>query len=122
MSDKTIKNDNSRGGKSTLRSIFADNKDKLSAVRVAFIIWIISVCLVWGSVSLYQGRLEDLPLTIFRLTWVMYVTKVTNTVIDWNWERIIRDTVGAIVHRGKSTKKKPNDKTSNNKTKIKRKK
>ena len=47
--------------------IFQDNKGRMSAYRLAFLVWMIGVFFVWGWVSYTNNKLADLPQTVVNI-------------------------------------------------------
>jgi len=71
---------------------------KISAVRVAFLLWMVTMCLVWGILSFKSDKMMDIPQTVVSITMAMGATKVTHRIAESNMDKII-DALTEIVKR-----------------------
>jgi len=69
--------------------IRSSQNDKISSIRVTFLLWMVTLCLVWGILSFKDGKIYDLPTSIVHITLAMGATKVTHRVAEGNLDKII---------------------------------
>jgi hypothetical protein len=82
-------------------SICRGPDDKVSAVRVAFLIWMISLSVSWCAMCIHDGKLADIPPTVVHLTLALGATKVTHRIAEGNWEKVIAKALDLFKQRKK---------------------
>ena len=87
--------------------IRSSQNDKISSVRVAFLLWMVTLCLVWGILSFKDSKMYDLPSTVVHITLALGATKVTHRLAEGNTDKIISAITDIIKSRliRKSVKK-----------------
>ena len=80
-------------------SIFREANDKISVMRVVLLLWMLTVCLMWGGMSIYDKKLDELPSTIVHITITLSAAKVTHRIAEGNWEDVIKKLIDAIKKR-----------------------
>ena len=63
--------------------------DKISSVRVAFLLWMVTLCLVWGVLSFNGNKMYDLQTSVIHITLALGATKVTHRVAEGNFDKIV---------------------------------
>ena len=69
--------------------IRSSQNDKISSVRVAFLVWMLTMSVIWGAISIKDGKLADLPATVVHITLTLGATKVTHRVVEGNADKLI---------------------------------
>jgi hypothetical protein len=79
--------------------MFREANHQLSVMRVAFLLWIFTVCLCWAGMSIYDKKLDELPATIVHITITLSAAKVSHRVAEGNWESVIKKVIDAFKKR-----------------------
>lgn len=75
--------------KNKWNSAFCGKEGKVSAVRVAFLLWMFMFSLCWGVMCISQNKLADIPPTVVHITLALGATKVSHRVAEGEWDKVI---------------------------------
>jgi len=77
-------------------SIFRNSQNKVSAMEVGFLLWMLVISISYSSMALTTKSLPDIPMSVVHLTLALGATKVTHRIAEGNWEKTIEKIVDSF--------------------------
>lgn len=77
-------------------SIFRNSQNKVSAMEVGFLLWMLVVCTSYATMAITSRTLPEIPASVVHLTLALGATKVTHRIAEGNWEKTIEKVIDAV--------------------------
>ena len=74
-------------------SVFRNSDNKVSGMEIAFLSWMMVVCVSYLGMVIYNRNMPEMPSSVVHFTLALGATKVTHKVAEGKWDKIFEKVV-----------------------------